>query len=1694
METPLLKLTPIYLQNTDTILNTLLFMCLDQGHDFHDGSARTKTPDGKATWVDLDFNGKGFLNKISSDIFESEYANVNEGIITTDKIFGNNDFIKGLLNTTFIGGNGAYGLVVIDEINNSKLGNRAEELIEKTITSNIIIRLTFANDKYYIYTENDTKGEKGKNFTISEADNADILFLPFYQRVYNGNMHKLWTFNTKKYIYIIKLQQFKIISNSGGYDIIEPIFKCELFTTIDLIVPQYILNFAEFYSSKNNSNYLYQKLTEYGLIPSSSRTKITLDDKFFTDNKDKLYEIFSQALFSGNFNIPEQQINENSNEVIEDNPLSEEDNTLRENDDIQYITSGETGKFLLKFNEKTIELSKCVPRGTKYYFSNCQDSIFRKFLRLLYENQKPIIHNNYQVNNKIELSKEIILQKVIDNGLLNEYNENKKNMKIVDDDNFISKQYGFITDTNIGSGIAQSTADILIDSLNGVNLDTNCPIDIDMDVDNNMVGGGDLDILVKYGFGEPEIQKLIDSAKTPKFSLTLKRILDKLNEKQLTTEDCNELSTIFTNFFGKPIKVCETKPITGLKRPFTEVSVDTSTTPVTTAESITPEMIITQPTSKQKIEVEQPDTVSIQTMQEKPEMEIESITIPTIEKEEKPEIPIESKVIFFDNVENVNKTFDLNLNTDELNKEQYTNINSNTASVKPFEQYIKQYSNNLQLYYDFKQQIGDDIIQDNYFNNCWLSNNFYQKGGSPFRYPFKFTIASGSLDSSSLGGQSIPQYHPPEVDIYMPIFELTGQGKLKGVIIRMVIVKEILNNLINSKSQVVVFCHFVYIDFERSGITEPTNKAQYPQKFKELLEYTINNTVYIKTGTKCLNIDELKSKTDLNEETDIDFKLNLADGRGRYWYKYFTFTQGPTVKNSIVIPTNFFTLDALKLKASFDYVASGIINVAENLIKKSGKLREVFSGETGEIYFIKLFLIRNKYTGDKSRSTDTLFLNQSKYLEGVQISNDENTLYNSQMFGLNTIWSTSAKSVFYMTPYLTENNRLPITTGSYIDTLCNGLKNNPNNKTTISGAIEGSSKESDEKSIFIDEFMTEILNKISREIQDELKNNKKFKLFLSKKDNFLYSWSEGLYFLELIREELENFKNMSLNEINQSVIAYKEDKTEENLKILNDKIYNIIRNSNYGLEKKYKNFIDLFNEVNKNKKTYYGQLIKLLDLFNTSKEKLFQLNDMIMFLSKTFPWWIDLIIKNILDEFKYLYCKKMYEIFESLNNLIENETPPCDKFKIYNFLIERIKEYKDFMERRGESAKRNPANCNFINYQDPNLKIGLTATCNEEKAKEIKKINIPHPEIPIKINYLKELDGADIETLSKEQQIIEIEKNEKKFIKASTELLKGILNKNIKSANDITTKLNNNIILLQSQQDVLLDDSSLFEKIRPKKVTTAETLGGSIKGGRVMSESSSLTPFEEIKPFQIKEMQSILKPKTDILYESINQKVASNITPIGRENLENFYKSSYKCNIGNYLKSFLPIISYIDSKYSNISFDTISDSKELLIKILMLNINLINESFTPIVTSNDIISIIKNIDGNYTLEQLINIFNLYAEQLDMYMIIYGILNTDYTPIQLVNLLNENITDHTYQLLNIPFTKYDFQQSFKELVNENSDINDNFQNQIKIVEPSAGANTRKNIKNKKLLQTKKNNRHIKNKTIRHKILKQKKYTR
>lgn len=278
-EIPLLDLTPVCLQNTNNVMNTLLFMCLDQGHDFRDTSDRTNVAGTKA-WINADISireeaGKVvYLNKVSKDEFETNYApNEDDNIIDASKIFGQYDFVKGLINTTFAGGDGVFGLVVIEDIDYEKLitsetneDNISNIIIKQLTDNNVGVNVSKISDSYILYSVNDV-GTEGNGLyfeaNIDGATTINMLFLPFYKRAFDKGMHKLWTFNTKKHIYTIALNSLTInksIIKVGPeesvkkYQILKPPeFKCKKYTAIDLIVPQYYLKFDDYDTDRKST-------------------------------------------------------------------------------------------------------------------------------------------------------------------------------------------------------------------------------------------------------------------------------------------------------------------------------------------------------------------------------------------------------------------------------------------------------------------------------------------------------------------------------------------------------------------------------------------------------------------------------------------------------------------------------------------------------------------------------------------------------------------------------------------------------------------------------------------------------------------------------------------------------------------------------------------------------------------------------------------------------------------------------------------------------------------------------------------------------------------------------------------------------------------------------------------------------------------------------------------------------------------------------------------------------------------------------------------------------------------------------------------------------------------------------------------------------------------------------------------------
>ena len=283
------------------------------------------------------------------------------------------------------------------------------------------------------------------------------------------------------------------------------------------------------------------------------------------------------------------------------------------------------------------------------------------------------------------------------------------------------------------------------------------------------------------------------------------------------------------------------------------------------------------------------------------------------------------------------------------------------------------------------------------------------------KYPFKFQVVSGVLDSSLQGGENMPEYFPPEMDIFMTIFD--NQGNLQGAVIRMTFLKDILKNTTNTKNNARVFSHFVYVDFDeielecedKLGENWKSNSEQYPFALKQLITYTVNNTSFLPS---------------LSKNLISNFELKIKDDTFKSWYFYFSDTAGPSVSEGIndVVKRIFSGSIGIIRDENVD-VSESIVKVAQKLYMNSPKLREIFTQKPGSVVrspaFESIFLLRIKYIGDKSRCTDSLFLNRNKYAECMQITGDENAYFTALINGASTIYSPPSRFALYFAPYFT---------------------------------------------------------------------------------------------------------------------------------------------------------------------------------------------------------------------------------------------------------------------------------------------------------------------------------------------------------------------------------------------------------------------------------------------------------------------------------------------------------------------------------------------------------------------------------------------------------------------------------------------------------------------------------------------------
>jgi hypothetical protein len=252
------------------------------------------------------------------------------------------------------------------------------------------------------------------------------------------------------------------------------------------------------------------------------------------------------------------------------------------------------------------------------------------------------------------------------------------------------------------------------------------------------------------------------------------------------------------------------------------------------------------------------------------------------------------------------------------------------------------------------------------------------------------------------------------------------------------------------------------------------------------------------------------------------------------------------------------------------------------------------------------------------------------------------------------------------------------------------------------------------------------------------------------------------------------------------------------------------------------------------------------------------------------------------------------------------------------------------------------------------------------------------------------------------------------------------------------------------------------------------------------------------------------QPKIDVKVEDNN--LFKETFSLG---LKNFYRNSYKCNVGNRIKNYIDLINNIETKYGDLvdsPFNIDDENSVLIIKIFMKNINFINNSFSPAINYTTIIQQFTAVNETYTVEKMNRLLNLYSSQLSMYSLIDSIMAGEYTPIELANLLYDSISDNTLTELDIGYFTYEIEKKIiSEKIYENPIENEeqpnlepdeesqnevgNVEGDTNSTEKKNGGNTKKRRNNKKIIKTR-NNKNVngKKKTIKRRNIKHKKHSR
>ena len=381
-----------------------------------------------------------------------------------------------------------------------------------------------------------------------------------------------------------------------------------------------------------------------------------------------------------------------------------------------------------------------------------------------------------------------------------------------------------------------------------------------------------------------------------------------------------------------------------------------------------------------------------------------------------------------------------------------------------------------------------------------------------------------------------------------------------------------------------------------------------------------------------------------------------------------------------------------------------------------------------------------------------------------------------------------------------------------------------------------------------------------------------------------------------------------------------------------------------------------------------------------------------------------MIISNMKIDFDDKICSNYIIILDALNDLLKEDSilQYCDKFDIYKTILSNINYFEGYIK----------IDC-FTITDSNNEKLKTLKTC--PKNLPIKPIQIENKRLqdnPLQVRkiFLKSIDQQKIEDLPKEEQDRLIELNDVKFNNVSVdflEKLRGLTNPD----ENLSKQDPNEITKLAQETSVVEKPVPILRVIKP--IRTAATIVQDV-------------PKEGPKTVIQDEFGGALIQNNSINTTTTTATTENKITS---EKLNDFYLKTYKYNIGNHLKSFIPLIKDIDTKYPNKDINLQDDIpkdfnyfKDLINKILLIYIDYINTSFIPKINTNTILDELEKIKNTYSVEEMNTILNMYSRQLDIYMVINRIMNAEeLSNIDLINIINDNLNYNTYNSLNIPFT-------------------------------------------------------------------------